>query len=58
MKEYCLYKGEDILHFGTIEEIAEKEGVKPTTIEHYKYPAYQRKSNKKSSNRKVLVALD
>lgn len=35
-KEYALYKGEDILAFGTIDEIAQKLGVKKETVAYYK----------------------
>lgn len=60
-KEYALYKGEDLLSVGTLDEIAEKMGSKRVTIRQYLFPAYQRryeKKNKSERNTRVLVRLD
>ena len=58
-KEYALYKGEETIHTGTIEEIAKKEGVKPLTIYSYGTDSYLRRKSKSSiGNYKVLVSLD
>lgn len=42
--EYALYKGEEILIVGTIDEIAEARGVKRETLFHYGTPAYSKRS--------------
>lgn len=56
MKEYALYKGEEILAIGTIKEIAEKMGVKKRTIKFYLTPTY-RKRIKGSEKRRELIRL-
>jgi len=56
-KEYALYKGEELLHIGTIEEIAKAENVKPETIAFYKRPSYI-KRRKTGKNYRELVSLD
>lgn len=57
MKEYALYKGEELLIIGTIAEIAKHQGVKEDTIRFYQYPAYIRRSKIKYNNRKILIPL-
>lgn len=59
MKEYALYKGEDILSIGTINEIAKEMGVQQETIRYYFTNAYKRKLNKrKVKNARILVCLN
>lgn len=61
MKEYALYKGENILAIGTISEIAKKMGVKRDTIAYYKTQAYQnrlKRRNALNGNVRMLVALE
>lgn len=58
-KEYALYKGEELIIIGTIEEIAKAQGVKRKTILFYQTPAYlKRHENSHIGNYKVLVKLD
>lgn len=58
-KEYALYKGEELLHIGTLSEIAEKEGVKRDTIMFYGTPTYRkRRKNSKDKNYRSVVCLD
>jgi hypothetical protein len=56
-KIYALYKGETLLADGTVNEIAEKMGVKISTVRYYKTNAYQRRS-KYVDKRRVLICLD
>lgn len=58
-KEYALYKGEEILITGTIDEIAKSQNVTKKTIFYYQTPAHL-KRNKKShiGNYKVLVCME
>lgn len=56
MKEYALYKGDELLGIGTLKELAEKNGVKPSTIYFYISPSYKKRGN--GRNRKVLIKLD
>lgn len=54
--EFALYKGEDLIEIGTIEELAELLNVKKETIKFYGYKSYMKRAKK--GNRKVLVKLD
>ena len=56
MKEYALYKGEECLAFGTIEEIAKQMGVKRKTIYFYTTPIYKKRC-RKGKNRRELVRI-
>lgn len=56
-KEYALYKGEELLHIGTVKEIAAAENVKVNTVQFYMTPTY-RKRRKNGKNYRVLVKLD
>ncbi|QPI66393.1 hypothetical protein IR194_07825 [Exiguobacterium sp. PBE] len=61
MKEYAVYKGDELLVIGTVDECAEKLGVQRNTILFYTYPTYQRRLKKrKASNnvRNVVVLTD
>lgn len=55
--QYALYKGDELLHIGTIKEIAEAENVKRDTIHHYQTPTYL-KRRKNNGNFRKLVRLD
>lgn len=54
--EYALYKGEDILAIGTLDEISEKMNVKRDTITFYMSPTYRKRGTGK--NRRVLIKLE
>lgn len=56
IKNYALYKGEELLAEGTIIQIAYKMNVKVRTIQFYKTPTYKKRC-KNSLNRKELVEL-
>jgi hypothetical protein len=53
---YALYKGDRLLGVGTLQELAERRGVKPETIYYYSMPAYQRRG-KANGNRLVAVRV-
>lgn len=55
-KDYALYKGEQLLSIGTLEEIAESLDVQKVTLKQYLYPSYQKRS-KKVRNTRALVCL-
>lgn len=57
MKEYALYKGEECLAIGTVNEIAEQQKVKPSTIYFYKSNTYK-KRGKMDGNKKILIEID
>lgn len=52
--EYAVYKKEDLLCVGTIEECAEQLGVKTKTVFFYGTPTYQNRVK----NGRVLVKLE
>lgn len=54
VKEYALYKGEELLATGTKREIAEQLGVSPSTVGYYGTPVYARRT---SENGRRLVEL-
>lgn len=59
MKEYALYKGEEILAIGTIPYIARIMGVQRETIKFYKTQAYQNRLEKRNAkNPRILISLD
>jgi len=56
MKEYALYKGEDILAIGTLEEIAASLGVAVETVKFYGMPSYLKRI--KGQNARELIELE
>ena len=54
MKEYALYKGDELLAMGTKREIAEQLGVSVNSVSHYGTPVYARRT---SENGRRLVKL-
>lgn len=62
LKEYALYKGEDILCMGNVREIAEIMGIKPKSVYHYKSKAYAKRmathtGTKHKDGIRVLVCI-
>ena len=53
MKEYALYKGDELIGMGTKREPAEQFGVKPSTIAHYHTPAYINRTSESKGRRLV-----
>lgn len=53
---YVLYKGEDVIAIGTIEEIAEKLEVKENTIKFYGFDSYKKRI--RGDNARVLVKAE
>ena len=56
MKEYALYKGDDLIGIDTIKELADLTGVRKETIKFYGMPAHIKR--KKTNNFKILVKLE
>lgn len=55
MTEYAMYKGEDLLHIGTLDEIAKERGVLERTIYFYTTNAYQNKLSKRKNARNYIT---
>ena len=45
-KEYAVYKGDDFIDMGTAKELAERLGVKESTIRWYNSPSAQQRAGK------------
>lgn len=58
VKEYALYKGEELLSMGTIREIAKDMGVKEKTILYYQTPTWEKRCKKENSKRRVLIKIE
>jgi len=61
MKEYALYKGENILAIGTIPFIARTLGVQRETITYYRTQAYKNRLKRRNAlkgNVRILVELN
>lgn len=56
-KEYALYKGDELLIIGTIEEIAKHQNISVSTARFYRYPCYK-KRRINSSDSKILIELE
>lgn len=59
-RDYALYKGEELLSIGTIEEIAAELNTSPINIRYYKTNAYKRKLSKRKRDygHRILILLD
>lgn len=53
VKEYALYKGEELLAMGTKKEITEQLGVSASTIGYYGTPVYARRTSESKGRRLV-----
>lgn len=53
IKEYALYKGDEIIGTGTVKELADKFGVKPSTIAYYHTPTYINRASESKGRRLV-----
>ena len=51
MKEYALYKGEDLLATGTIQEIALETGKSIGLLRHVRYPCYKKRIAGRKQNK-------
>lgn len=54
-QEYALYKGDELLHIGTLHELAEYHGVKESTIRYYATTAYHERIAKRKGKDHILV---
>ena len=58
MTEYALYSGDEFIAIGTIEEIAERMGVKPDTVRWYTTPTAERRRSRHERKKWEIVRLD
>lgn len=57
ISDYALYKGEELIGIGSVEELASLRGVLPKTIRYYGMPAYHKKTEKRKNARNYLVLI-
>lgn len=57
MRDYALYKGDEFLCVGSLHEVANYQGVKPTTISYLASKAYLRKLEKRKKYDSALIAI-
>lgn len=50
-----MYKGEDLLHIGTLSEIAKEKGVLKETIRFYTTPTYKRRIARRKNPRNYIT---
>ncbi|OFI49552.1 hypothetical protein BG261_02945 [Floricoccus tropicus] len=55
VKIYSLYRGEENLCDGTLEEIAELMQMKVKSLKYFGYPAYCKRTNEATSFRLVYI---
>lgn len=44
MRDYALYKGDEVICVGTIQEIADTLGIKPSTVREYGTESYRKRT--------------
>lgn len=55
INEYALYKGNDLLSFGTIKEIADHLKIKQKTVHYYKTPTYKKRTSEEKARRLIKI---
>lgn len=53
--EYAMYKGDELLHIGTMDEIAKERGVQKRTIYFYSTQAYQNRLSKRRNAKNYIT---
>ena len=54
-KEYALYKGDELLAFGTIKEISDQLKIKENTLHYYKTPSYIKRTSEETARRLIEI---
>ena len=61
LKDYTLYKGEDIIASGTIYEISKETGLAVSSLRAYATPSYIKKASRREASKKqpyILVVVE
>ncbi|MGG3800622.1 hypothetical protein [Metabacillus fastidiosus] len=58
LKEYAVYKGENLICMGTIKECAVYMGVLPATVKFYTTATYKRRIEKRKNPRNYIVVVN
>jgi len=57
MSDYALYKGDEFVCLGSLQEVASYQGVKSTTISYLASKAYMKKLEKRKNCDSALIAI-
>jgi hypothetical protein len=57
MREYAVYKGEDILCIGTVHECAKFLEIKPDTVRFYASPKYLSRLEKRKNPKNYIIVV-
>lgn len=55
LKEYALYKGDELLAMGTKREIAEQLGISVHAVSYYGTPAYAKRTSEENGRRLIKL---
>lgn len=55
--EYALYCGDTFIDIGTISQLAEKQGVKPSTMSFYRTPSYIKRIERRKSLDSTMILI-
>ena len=55
MKEYAAYKGDQLIGIGTAQEIADRMGVKKSTVQFYTTPTYKKRVAKRKRAKNYIT---
>lgn len=58
MKEYAVYKGDEMLAIGNVNEIAEQLNVKVSSVYFWATAVNKRRNQTRTANRKVAYVLE
>lgn len=58
LKEYAVYKGENMICMGTVKECAKHMGVLPETVRFYTTPTYRRRVERRKNPRNYITVID
>ena len=54
---YALYKGDEFIDLGSIRHLANRLGIKESSVAYYMSPTYRKRAGKRKSDRYVLIRI-
>lgn len=57
-QEYAIYKGDDLVDMGTLQELAQRRGIKAKNLLYMGTPTYARRTNPDRATRLVKLEDD
>ena len=58
MKEYALYKGDELLYIGTMYQLMEKYNIKENTFRFYMTPTYKKRLKDGDKKRRLICVSE